>query len=74
MNYIENAMPQLLGCPDKLAGFYGNLHIADDERLHGIGVSAQCTRQDCTRFECPFHPTAADREIALCGIAVAKSR
>ncbi|MGO8983149.1 MAG: hypothetical protein ACLQFM_00020 [Terriglobales bacterium] len=56
MNYVENAMPRLLGCPDGVAGFYGNLDVADDERLHAIGVSAQCTRQRCTRVTCPFHP------------------
>jgi hypothetical protein len=57
MNYVENAMPKLLGCPDGVAVFYDSLHIADDERLHAFGVSAQCTRQCCTRFPCPFRPT-----------------
>ena len=56
MNYIENAMPRILGCPDGVAGFYDNLHVADDERLHAIGVTAECTRQSCTRFRCPFRP------------------
>lgn len=56
MNYVENAMPKLLGCPDGVAAFYDSLHIADDERLHAIGVSAQCTRQRCTRVLCPFRP------------------
>ena len=56
MNYIENEMPGLLGCPDGVAAFYENLDLADDERLHAIGVSAQCTRQHCTRFACPFRP------------------
>jgi hypothetical protein len=56
MNYVENAMPRVLGCPDGVAGFYGSLHLADDERLHAIGVSAECTRQLCTRNRCPFHP------------------
>jgi hypothetical protein len=56
MNYVENAMPRILGCPDGVAGFYDTLNVADDERLHGIGVSAQCTRKSCTRFPCPFHP------------------
>ena len=54
MNYVENAMPRILGCPDGVAGFYDSLHRADDERLHAIGVSAQCTRLACTRFPCPF--------------------
>ena len=57
MNYVENAMPRILGCPDKVAGFYDKLQVADDERLHAMGVSAQCTLKGCTRFECPFHPT-----------------
>jgi hypothetical protein len=56
MNYVENAMPKLLGCPDGVAAFYESLHVADDERLHAIGVSAQCTRQRCTRVLCPFRP------------------
>jgi hypothetical protein len=56
MNYVENSMPRILACPDGVAGFYDNLHAADDERLHGIGVSAQCTRPGCTRFPCPFRP------------------
>ena len=56
MNYAENAMPKLLGCPDGVAAFYDSLHIGDDERLHAIGVSAECTRQCCTRFPCPFRP------------------
>jgi hypothetical protein len=56
MNYVENAMPRLLGCPDKVAGFYDNLDVADDERLHAIGVSIQCSRQRCTRVPCPFRP------------------
>jgi hypothetical protein len=56
MSYVENAMPRILDCPDGVAGFYDNLDMADDERLHAIGVSAQCTRQSCTRFACPFRP------------------
>jgi hypothetical protein len=56
MNYVENAMPRVLGCPDGVAGFYGSLHLADDERLHAIGVTAECTRQLCTRYGCPFRP------------------
>jgi hypothetical protein len=57
MNYVENGMPRLLACPDGVAGFYDNLDVADDERLHAIGVSAQCTREGCTRFDCPFRPS-----------------
>ncbi len=56
MNYVENAMPRILGCPDGVGSFYDSLHLADDERLHGIGVSAQCTQQSCSRFPCPFRP------------------
>jgi hypothetical protein len=60
MNYVENAMPRVLGCPDGVASFYGGLHIADDERLHAIGVSAECTRERCTRFRCPFRPEQSE--------------
>jgi hypothetical protein len=56
MNYIENGMPRVLGCPDGVAGFYDKLHVADDERLHAVGVSAECTRPGCTRCACPFRP------------------
>lgn len=61
MNYVENAMPRVLGCPDGVAGFYSSLHLADDERLHAIGVSAECTREGCTRMRCPFHPEQRSR-------------
>jgi hypothetical protein len=63
MNYVENSMPRTLGCPDGVAGFYDSLHVADDERLHGIGVSAHCTRSDCSRFPCPFRPKPARSEV-----------
>jgi hypothetical protein len=56
MNYVENAMPKILGCPDKVAGFYDILDVADDERLHAIGVSTKCTQRYCTRLSCPFRP------------------
>jgi hypothetical protein len=56
MNYVENAMPRILACPDKVAGFYDDLDLADDERLHAMGVSAQCTRERCLRSSCPFQP------------------
>jgi hypothetical protein len=59
MNYVENAMPRILACPDKVAGFYDDLDLADDERLHAMGVSARCTRQCCSRFSCPFQPTTS---------------
>ncbi len=61
LNYVENAMPRILGCPDRVDGFYDSLHVADDERLHAIGVNAQCTRQSCTRFPCPFRPRAGGK-------------
>jgi len=54
MSYLETAMPSILGCPDKLSGFYDKLDLGDEERMHAIGVSAECTRKSCTRFGCPF--------------------
>jgi hypothetical protein len=62
MNYIENGMPRVLGCPYGLASFYDKLHLADDERLHAIGVSARCSREGCSRLECPFRLERADSE------------
>lgn len=66
MDYVENGMPRLLACPDHVAGFYDNLHIADDERLHAIGVSVQCTRLCCTRLACPFRPMPSPEEDLRC--------
>jgi hypothetical protein len=63
MNYLETALPRILGCPDKVAGFYDNLELGDDERLHAMGVSAECTRQCCTRSACPFRPSPNPRSV-----------
>jgi len=72
MNYIENGMPRLLGCPDGLAAFYENLNFADDERLHAIGVSTACSRQHCTRRSCPFRPQRTESEMSLARVVVEK--
>ena len=63
MNYLETALPRILGCPDKVSGFYDNLELGDDERLHAMGVSTECTRKCCTRSECPFRPTPNPRSV-----------
>ena len=54
MNYVENAVPRQVACPDGLAEFYEKLHHADDERLHAMGVSAACTRSHGNRNACPL--------------------
>lgn len=70
MNYVENTMPRQLACPDGLADFYENLHHADDDRLHAVGVSTMCTRPNCNRNACPFRATPNRDRASRAGVSV----